>query len=310
MTNSSSRLLSQFRISAAMRPYVLRVRLRGSDFEFGSEPEQAVAYTKCIREMRRFLVEKHRISAIAADRAILKSLEAAFDFQLAHLRYRFLKMTEVQSHTTLDQLIRNLREIRNAIALLPPNSKGELNKRVGIIDQAQFDSETFMEIVETIRATLPQIGPRRLADNIMSLIHPELGEDRRSSIIDEWEAMPATTRVKVEGMVEPARSLVCWLDNIADLLEQERPVRRPGAPRSISQVFVSRIATIWRTFGRTPGLAYNVFLHPANDDRIGRGGHTEGLFQRYCRAALTAVGDSTKISARQVLNYRRSMVAQ
>src|SRR6516162_11602514 len=104
MTNSSSRLLSQFRISAAMRPYVLRVRLRGSDFEFGSEPEQAVAYTKCIREMRRFLVEKHRIPAIAAERAILKSLEAAFDFQLAPLRYRFLKTTEVQSHTTLDRL--------------------------------------------------------------------------------------------------------------------------------------------------------------------------------------------------------------
>jgi hypothetical protein len=123
---NASRLLSPFRISAGMRPYVLRLRLRGTDFEFGSEPEQAVAYTKCIREMRRVLVEKHRIPAVAADRAILKSLEAAFDFQLAHLRYRFLKATEVQSHTTLDQLIRNLREIRNAIALLPPNSKGKL----------------------------------------------------------------------------------------------------------------------------------------------------------------------------------------
>jgi hypothetical protein len=144
----------------------------------------------------------------------------------------------------------------------------------------------------------------------MSLIHPELGEDRRSSIIDQWEAMPATTRVKVEGMVKPARLLACWLDTVADLLEQERPVRQPGAPRSISQVFVSRIATIWRTLGRNPGLAYNVFVHPANDDRIGRGGHTEDLFQRYCRAALTAVGDFTKISARQVVNYRKSMVAQ
>src|ERR1700726_5082855 len=83
---NASWLLSQFRISAAMRPYVLRLRLRGTDFEFGSEPEQAVAYTKCIREMRRILVEKRRIPAIAADRAILKSLEA-------------------------DHLIRNLREL-------------------------------------------------------------------------------------------------------------------------------------------------------------------------------------------------------
>ena len=71
-----------------MRPYVLRVKLRGTDFDFGFKPEQAVAYTKCIREMMRILVEKRRIPAIAADRAILKSLEAAFDFQLADLRYR------------------------------------------------------------------------------------------------------------------------------------------------------------------------------------------------------------------------------
>jgi hypothetical protein len=82
-----SRLVSQFRISAAMRPYVLRVRLRGSDFDFGSNPETAAAFTKCIREMRRTLVEKRRIPAIAADRAILKTLEAAVDFQLANLRY-------------------------------------------------------------------------------------------------------------------------------------------------------------------------------------------------------------------------------
>lgn len=303
---NASRLLSQFRISAAMRPYVLRLRLRGTDFAFGSEPEQAVAYTKCIREMRRILVEKRRIPAIAADRAILKSLEAAFDFQLAHLRYWFLKTTEVQSHTTLDHLIRNLRERRNAIALLPPNSKGELNKRVvGIIARAQFDSEAFIEIVETITAVLPQIGPRRLADAILSLFRPE--PDRRPPIIDQWEAMPATTRVKVEAMLgaKPSRSLVGWLNDVADLLEEEQPACKRGAPRSISRVFVSRIAAIWRTLGLEPGLAYDFFLHPADDDRIGRGGRVESVFQRYCRAALTAVGDSTEISARQVANYKK-----
>ena len=303
---NASRLLSQFRISAAMRQYVLRLRLRGTDFEFGSEPEQAVAYTKCIREMRRILVEKRRIPAIAADRAILKSLEAAFDFQLAHLRYWFLKTTEVQSHTTLDHLIRNLRERRNAIALLPPNSKGELNKRVvGIIARAQFDSEAFIEIVETITAVLPQIGPRRLADDIQALFRPE--PDRRPPIIDQWEAMPATTRVKVEAMLgaKPSRSLVGWLNDVADLLEEEQPACKRGAPRSISRVFVSRIAAIWRTLGLEPGLAYDFFLHPADDDRIGRGGRVESVFQRYCRAALTAVGDSTEISARQVANYKK-----
>jgi hypothetical protein len=135
---NASRLLSQFRISAAMQPYVLRLRLRGTDFEFGSEPEQAVAYTKCVIEMRRILVEKRRVAAIAADRAILKSLEAAFDFQLSHLRQRFLRTMEAQSQTTLDHLIRGLQQISDVIARLPPSSKGELNRRViPIIGQAR-----------------------------------------------------------------------------------------------------------------------------------------------------------------------------
>jgi hypothetical protein len=306
---NARRLLSQFRISDAMRPYVLRLRLRGTDFEFGSEPEQAVAYTKCVNEMRRILVEKRRVAAIAADRAILKSLEAAFDFQLAHLRQRFRRTMEAQSHTTLDHLIRGLRQISDVIARLPPSSKGELNRRVvPIIGQAQFDSETLIEIVETIMATLPQIGPRRLADDILSLIHPEPGGTRRPPIINQWEAMPATTRMKVEAMLgaTPVRSLLGWLNNVADLLEKEQPPRKQGAPRSISRVFVSRIATIWRTLGLDPGLAYDFFLHPADDDRIGRGGRVESTFQRYCRATLTAVGDSTEISARQVNNYKKS----
>ncbi len=305
----ASRLLGQFRISSAMRPYVLRERLRGSDFEFGATPERAAAFTKCIGEMRRILVEKGRVPAIAADRAILKSLEAAFDFQLADLRYRCLKTMEARSQATLDHLIRDLRQLSDAIAQLPPTSKGQLNKRVfAKINQAPFDSEAFIDIIETIEQALPEIGPRRLADNVLSLIHPEPGTGRRTPIIDAWEAMPAVMRVKVEVMVQdnPSRSLVSWLDNVAGLLERERPARRRGAPRSISQVFVSRIATIWRALGLKAGLAYNFFLHPANDDRIGRGGRVESTFQRYCRAALTAVGDPTEISARQVVNYKRN----
>ena len=254
-------------------------------------------------------MEKRRIPAIAADRAILKSLEAAFDFQLADLRYRFLRTMGAQSRANLDHLIRGLRQFSNAIAQLPPISKGELNKRVvGIIDQPQFNSEMFIEIVETITAAVPEIGPRRLAENILSLIHPEPAEGRRAPIIDQWEAMPATTRVKVEGLVpaNPSRSLVRWLDKVADLLEREQPARKRGAPHSISQAFVSRIARIWRTLGLNAGLAYNFILHPANDERIGRGGPVESLFQRYCRAALTAIGDPTEISARQVVNYRKA----
>ena len=305
----AGRLLTQFRVSAAMRPYVLRLRLRGTDFEFGSEPEQAVAYSKCIREMRQILVGKRRVPTIAVDRAILKSLEAAFDFQLVNLCYRDAKTMEDQSHTTLDHLIRDLQQLSNAITRLPPNSKGELNKRVaGLIGATRFDSETFIEIVETITATLPEVRPRRLADNVLFLIHPEPDGAKRPPIIDQWEAMPATTRVRVEAMLaaRPSRSLMGWLNNLADLLEEERPARKRGAPRSISRAFVSRIWTIWRRLGLNPGLAYDFFLHPANDECIGRGGRVESTFQRYCRATLSAVGDSTEISARQVVNYKKN----
>jgi hypothetical protein len=286
---NSNRLLPQFRISAAMQPYVLRLRLRGLDFDFGSDPKAAVDFTKCIREMRRILVEKRRISAIAADRAILKTIEA-------------------YSYRTLDHLIRELRQLSHAIGQLPPTSKGVLNKRVSaLIEQGPFDSDVFIEIFEKIIAVVPELAPRKLAENILSLIHTEQTKDRRPPIIDRWEAMPATMRVRVEELVQavPSQSLVRWLDNLADLLEQKRPARKRGAPRSLAQAFVARIATIWRSLGLKPGLAYDFSLYPATDDCIGRGGRVESAFQRYCRAALTAVGDPTEISARQIANYKR-----
>ena len=303
-----SRLVSQFRISGAMKPYVLRIRLRGSDFDFGSDPETAAAFTKCIEEMRRILRRKRHVSTIAADRAILKTLDAAVDFQLAHLRYHSLKTMETQSLDTLDGLIRSLRQLSDAIAHLPPTPKGELNKRVSaILRQAKFDSEVFIEIVETITATLPEIAPRRLADNVSSIIHPEPGDGRRSPIIEQWEAMPATTRLKVEGLVQrikPSTSLVKWLNRLVDLLGSNRPARKLGAPRSITQAFVWRTAAIWRSLGLNAGLAYDFLLHPPAGGEIGRGGRVESSFQRYCRAALTAFGDPTEISARQIANYK------
>lgn len=306
---NTSRLLSQFRVSVAMKPYVLRVRLRGSDFDFGSDPETAATFTKCINEMRRILVKKRHVSAITADRAILKTLEAAVDFQLAHLRYSSLKTMEAQSLDTLDRLILSLRQLSNAIAQLPPTPKGALNKRVsGILHQATFDVEVFIDIVEAITAALPVIAPRRLADNVASIIHPEPGDGRRSPMIDRWEAMPATTRLKVEGLMQqtkPSTSLVQWLNRLVDLLGGARPARKMGAPCSITQTFVSRTAAIWRSLGLNVGLAYDFFLHPATGSEIGRGGRVESSFQRYCRAALTAFGDATEVSARQVANYKK-----
>jgi hypothetical protein len=215
---------------------------------------------------------------------------------------------EAQSDDALDRLIRSLRQISDAIALLPPISRGELNKRAfAIVEQSPFDTEVFIEIIETLVAVLPVIGPRRLADNVLSLIHPDPSAVRRPPIIDQWEGMPGTTRTKVEGMVQAirSRSLMRWLQKLADVVDQERPVRQ--RPRSVAQIFVARVAVIWRTLRLEPGLAYNFF---ATLDRVGHGRRVESSFQRYCRAALTAVGDARKISARQVVNYKKNIKGQ
>jgi hypothetical protein len=216
---------------------------------------------------------------------------------------------EARSLATLDDLIRDLRQISDGIAQLPATSKGQLNKRLFTkVNETPFDSEVFIEIIETIDQALPEIGPRRLADNVLSLIDPTPRGARRPPIIDQWESMPPVTRVKVEAMVQAirSRSLLRWLEEVADLLERERPARTRGAPRSVARVFVSRVGAIWRTLGLNPGLAYDFFLHPADGDRIGRGGRVESRFQRYCRAALTAIGDPTEVSARQVVNWKRN----
>jgi hypothetical protein len=305
---SSVPLLDHFRISAAMRPYVLRARLRGWDFNFGSDPETAAAFTKRIGEMRRILVAKG-IPVGVANGAILKTLEAAVDFQLAELRYRSLKAMEKQSHDTLDLLIETLKQLRDAIAKLPPRSRGELNRRISaIIHQPAFDTEVFIDLIQTIAAALTELSPQRRARDALAIIYPGPIEGGRSPIVDLWEAMPATTRVSVEGLTKqakPSTSLVTWLKQLVDLLHRERPERKRGAPRSITQVFISRTAAIWRTLRLNAGLAYDFSLHPGTDGQIGRGGRIESRFQRYCHAALAAVGDFREVSARQVSNYKR-----
>jgi Bacteriophage Sf6, terminase small subunit-like len=135
---------------------------------------------------------------------------------------------------------------------------------------------------------------------------PDEAERRRPQLIDLWESISEATRIEVERLMQHAgtsTSLSAWLISLADLLVQERPARKLGAPRSQLQLFVWRVAAIWRRLGLRPGLAYNFFLHPGGQDR--RGGRIESGFQSYCRAALAAFGDFSEISARQVENAKK-----
>ena len=269
---NTSRLLSQFRISAAMRPYVLRVRLRGWDFDFGSNPEAAAAFTARIGEMRRILVAR-RISVVAADRAILKTMEAAIDFQLAELRYRSLKTIEAQSQDTLNSLIQGLRKLSDAIAQLPPTPKGELNKRVSaILRQGIFRLRGLYRDRRDNHG-----GPswdRAASASRQCLFNSSSRTGRRQAPADNRPVGSDAGNNTRDGRRSDAtsqalKSLVQWLNRLVDLLGRERPARKRGAPRSISQAFVSRTAAIWQTLGLNAGLAYDFFLHPATGGEFG-----------------------------------------
>jgi hypothetical protein len=296
-------LLGQFGISPAMQPYALRIRLRASHFGIGSDTERTTALEECVSEMKRILVNKG-ISNSRADLAILRSLEAAYDFQMSKIRYLSQRAMRDKPDDILDRLILSLRQLAMSVMALPPNSKRTLNQRLGgLIDQTPLDSETFIQIIEAIIAALPQIEPRRRADDVLLFIRPE--PDRRPPIIDQWEAMPATTRINVERLLgaRPSNSLLSWLNNVAGLLDLERPMRKRGPPHAIVRIFVLRIGRIWESLGLKAGLAYRNASR--KDDWTIRERRVASVFQRYCHAVLSVVENSTRISARQVDNFKK-----
>jgi len=218
-------------------------------------------------------------------------------------------------------LTSGLRALELAITRLPAKTRGVLNRRITpILEPGIFDTEVLIEVMEALAQCLREASPKRLADDALSIIYQPLpvfkdvkplsNQPERTSplLIDLWESISGSTRIEVERLMQQvgtSRSCSAWLVSLADLLGQERLARKLGAPRSQLQLFVSRVAAIWRRLGLRPGLTYNFFLHPGGPDRVGRGGRIESGFQSYCRAALSAFGDFSEISARQVENAKK-----
>jgi hypothetical protein len=301
-------LLSRFRVSAKMRPHVLRLRLRGRDFNFGSNDDAASEFTACIDRMREILARR-RIPVVAADKAILKTLEAAADHQLSQSRFDHLRNIEEQAHRTLLGLISELQALGNALSRFPPTSKGELNKRVAVVfSRRPFDTEVFIEVIETITDALRALSPRRVADEARSVIDQPLPlifkdvfptEPRRPLLIDHWESIAAVTRVNVERLMQksgPPTSLVGWLTLLTNRLEQERPVRK-RAP-SVHRQFLSRVESILAQLNFKPTQQYDSYA----ECQVG------SAFQRFCDAALAAFGDHRRISRRQISNLQNASI--
>jgi hypothetical protein len=294
-----------------MRPYVLRLRLRGRDFDFGSSPEAAICFSKCIGDMERIL-HSCRISRSAADRIIGRTLEIAADFALEERRRAATEERIAGAQTALDRLIKRLRDLASVIAELPPSERGRLYQQVTAeLNRSPFDTEVFIEVIGAISVALPTLSPRRRVDEALNIIHPNDGADtiewsdrdppqmRRSSLIEYWETMPPITRANAERTLrdKPRPFNADWLRHVASLLDHERPRFRP--PYSLMRKFAFPVAKIWRERRLTVGRAHQHDLHPAGRDGH-RGGAVDSLFQRYCHAALTAVGLTDRVSAHLV----------
>jgi hypothetical protein len=311
-------LVEGFRVSAAMRPYALRLRLRGRDFDFGNSPEAAVAFSKCIEEMRKILLGR-RIPRRTAELAISRTLQIAADFRLAELREAAIKQQNAAAQASLKCLTRRLRNLRNIIDRLARFPKGRLNSEVrAVFRRSPFDTEVFIEVIDTVSAGLAKFAPRCHADGALEIIHPNSASgtgtncscathrmvDRCPPLIEQWETMPATTRANVERRFrdKPPVSLTHWLGHVASLLELERPRDRP--PYSVKRRFVFPVAKIWHGLGLTVGLAYKPDKYP-DGIKGGHGGAVDSWFQRYCHAALGAFGMTDNVSEDFVLAAKK-----
>ena len=292
---STDPLIDGFRISAAMRPYVLRLRPRGQDFDFLSDPDTTAIFNEGIKEMESILIAR-RVPIHDAHRANQRSLEAAVDIQFEDLRRDSIKTMNARRRDAQDCLIDCLRDLADAIAKLAPNSKSELKIQVSsILRQPVFDTEVFIDAIGAIAAALPKASPRCHAENALKIIYPAIGQGRRSPIVDYWEAMRPTTRGEAERILQRRKhvtSTVGWLNAVADLLNGLK--QQGGAPHSILQPFAFRVASIWRDLRLEPGLAF----YPGNKFRSAC--WVKSRFQRYCDAALAAFGDARSVSGRQV----------
>jgi hypothetical protein len=301
------RLLSCFRVSAKMRQYVLRLRLSDDDFDFGSTDDAANRFIASIDLMRQILARRG-ISFAAANSAISKTLAVAADHQLSQLRFEHARKIKDESLRSIGKLSSQLRELAKVLSRFPPTSKGELNKRAAAAFSRQpFDTEVFIEVLETVKSTLPELSPKRFADEACLLIDQPLphfkdvklflAKPPRPLIIEHWESIAGETRVAVERLMQelrPPTSLGEWLTSLADLLDQERPVRKRAS--SVNRQFVTRVKSILASLKFNPARRHDAYA--ARQDGSD--------FQRFCNAALAAFGDNRRISGRQISNLQQA----
>jgi hypothetical protein len=155
------RLVTNFRVSKRMRPFVGRMRLRVKDFD-RDDPARESEFTRCQKRMRAILAKK-KIPIAEAKRAIDQTLEITADHQLQRLRHDDSRRDRLRSARNVRRLISRLRGLAAVIAKLPPVSKGRLNTIVAEHTAQFFDTETFTDLIRAIAGALAKLSPKRRA---------------------------------------------------------------------------------------------------------------------------------------------------
>jgi hypothetical protein len=245
--------------------------------------------------MRRILVKK-KIPDAKIKRAIEETLAIAANYRLQAMRELDTRQDHSRSTDNAKRLIQRLTQLAAAISKLPPVAKGKLNAIVAAHTRQFFDSETFAAIIHNIMTVLPELAPRKHAQDAFDVIdQPVFGVIRTSSpeIIELWETIPAETRRRVEQKIRCAAAKTSaneFLRHLAVLVGRFLPRSRRGRLPTLQRHYIGQVGKIWRTLGLTIGRAY---------DGV-KGKSVASSFQQYCSAGLSAVGDDRKISGRQI----------
>jgi hypothetical protein len=291
---TNDRLVRPLRISRQMRPFVERMRLGRKNLDL-SDPATALQFERKQDEMGRILAAA-KVSSAKMKHAIERTINAAVDHRLQAMRQEDRKRDRLRSKDDADKLMKRLTELAAAIAKLPPTAKKKLNAIVVSHTEQFFDTETFVAIIDDIAAALPKLAPKKRAQDAFDVIDqpiPEVVRTAPPEIIGLWETMSGGTRQQIELKIRrsvPKKSAVEFLRQPVLLLNRFSPQSKAGRP-TIQRRYVERVGKIWRSLGLRVGRAY---------DGI-KGRSVESRFQRYCRLALAAVGDSSQISGRQIV---------
>jgi hypothetical protein len=247
-----------------------------------------------------------KIRPCEAKKVITRTLAMSANHQLEFLR-RARNFEELsRGNKAIEQLKTLVDSFAQVLARLPSASKGKINKIIIAQDWQDFDGEAFADLISALICTLTQVSPKRIANEARLILidGPKHSNDpvvRRivrtsaPAILDLWETIPAQTRIKAEASIRnlsSCKSAVKFFRHAATVLTN--PQLKMGRRPPIEQQFARQIAQIWGALGLHVGRAYH------GGDRGQWAHHYPSPFQRFCDLALEAVGDSARISWRQV----------